>query len=193
MQPIPIPQRDASRPIATEPAALPHGVTLRRLIAHVDARGRVGEIFRDEWATGIAPAQWSMTVTEAGVMRGMHVHIRHDDYFVLLHGRLALGLRDLRHGAPGSGGPALLELRGEEPVGVVIPHGVAHGFLFLEPSTYVLGTSHYYDPADEFGCHWLDPDLGVEWPTRTALLSPRDAALPPMREVVACIPAWQAG
>src|SRR5262249_9209668 len=138
MQPSEIP-RDASHPTATEPAVLPHGVFLRRLVAHLDERGRVGEIFRDEWPTGIAPVQWAVAVSAAGVMRGVHVHIRHDDYFVLLQGRLALGLRDLRRGAPRGACPALLELRGEEPVAVVVPHGVAHGFLFLEPSTYVLG------------------------------------------------------
>jgi len=192
MQPSEIP-RDASHPTATEPAVLPHGVFLRRLVAHLDERGRVGEIFRDEWPTGIAPVQWAVAVSAAGVMRGVHVHIRHDDYFVLLQGRLALGLRDLRRGAPRGACPALLELRGEEPVAVVVPHGVAHGFLFLEPSTYVLGNSHYYDPADELGCHWLDPDLEIHWPARTALLSPRDTALPPMREVMEHIPAWQAG
>ena len=176
---------------AREPQALPDGVELRPLIAHPDDRGRVAEIFRVEWATGIAPVQWVVTFTDAGVMRGVHVHPRHDDYFVLLQGRIALGLHDLRPRSPTGGCAAMVELRGDEPTAVLIPHGVGHGFLFLSRSTYVVGTSHYYDPADELGCHWLDPDLGLAWPAAAAQLSARDAALPSLREVAKRIPAWQ--
>jgi len=193
MQPIGIRRRDASRPAAAEPHALPHGVVLRRLVAHRDDRGRVAEFFRNEWSPGFAPAQWSFTVTEAGVMRGVHLHLRHDDYFVLLEGRLTLGLRDLRAGSPTADCTALLELRDEDPLAVFIPHGVAHGFLSLARSIYVLGTSHCYDLTDELGCHWRDPDLGIGWPTDTARLSPRDAALPRMRELAARVPPWRAG
>jgi dTDP-4-dehydrorhamnose 3,5-epimerase len=177
---------------AADPAALPHGVALRGLVAHVDGRGRVGEIFRAEWPTGVAPVQWVMSISEAGVMRGVHAHIRHDDYFVLLDGRLVLGLRDLRAGSPTGERSALLELRGDMPVAVSIPHGVAHGFLFLARSTYVLGSTHYYDAGDELGCHWQDPGLGFNWPLSNALLSPRDAALPPLRELAARMPPWRA-
>jgi dTDP-4-dehydrorhamnose 3,5-epimerase len=176
---------------AADRGALPHGVMLRDLLAYVDARGRVGEIFRDEWRSGVTPLQWAMAVTETGVMRGMHAHVRHDDYFVLLEGRIVLGLYDVRAGSPTSGRSTLLDVRGDHPMAVSIPHGVAHGFLFLAPSTFVLGSTHYYDTTDELGCHWRDPDLRLDWPVATALLSPRDAALPPLRELAARIPPWR--
>jgi dTDP-4-dehydrorhamnose 3,5-epimerase-like enzyme len=67
---------------------------------------------------------------------------------------------------------------------------VAHGILFLTRSIYVIGTSHYYDLADELGCHWLDPGLGLTWPLRRAQLSARDAALPSLSEVAAHVRPW---
>lgn len=173
------------------PAALPHGVVLHRLTAHVDQRGRVAEIFRADWALG-APVQWSMTVTEADVMRGIHVHLRHDDYVVVLQGEVTIGLRDLRPGSPTPGRTARLDLRGTDPCALIIPHGVAHGLLALTPAVYVLGASHYYDAADELGCHWRDPDLELTWPREPARLSARDAALPPMREVASRVLPWRA-
>lgn len=192
MRQTPTPQRTAYPPSpAPEPGALPHGVVVRALDAHVDDRGRIAEFYRAEWATGIAPVQWHLTVCEAGVMRGVHVHVHHDDYFVLVAGEAVLGLHDLRPGSPTAGRSALLELRDDEPASVLIPHGVAHGFVFLTRSTYVIGTSHYYDLADELGCHWLDPALGLTWPVRRAQLSARDAALPSLHEVAKHIPPWR--
>ena len=32
----------------------------------------------------------------------------------------------------------------------------------------------FYDAADEGGVMWNDPVLGIEWPTRTPILSTRD-------------------
>jgi dTDP-4-dehydrorhamnose 3,5-epimerase len=181
------------RNAAHDAGALPHGVALRSLTAHRDARGLVAEIFRDEWPTGIAPVQWAMAVSEAGVMRGVHVHIRHDDYFLLLQGAVCVGLHDLRPRSPSTRCASLLELRGDDPTALVIPHGVAHGFLFLDTAIFVIGASQYYDAADELGCHWRDPDLGLVWPRDTARLSARDAALPPLRDLAARMPPWRPG
>ncbi len=187
------PNATARRNAAQDASALPHGVVLRPLAAHRDHRGLVAEIFRDEWPTGITPVQWTMVVSEAGVMRGVHVHLRHDDYFLLLQGAVCVGLHDLRSGSPSSRCAARLDLRGDEPTALVIPHGVAHGFFFLETTIFVLGASQYYDVTDELGCHWRDPELGLAWPRSTAQLSARDAGLPPLRDLAARIPPWRTG
>jgi dTDP-4-dehydrorhamnose 3,5-epimerase len=185
------PKATARRNAAQDTGALPYGVELRPLTVHRDDRGLVAEIFRDEWPTGIAPVQWTIVVSEAAVMRGVHVHLRHDDYFVLLQGAVCAGLRDLRPGSPSAGRAALLDLDGDAPAALVIPHGVAHGFYFFSPSTFLLGASHYYEPADELGCHWRDPELGLAWPVSSARLSMRDAALPGVRDVARQIPPWR--
>jgi dTDP-4-dehydrorhamnose 3,5-epimerase len=60
---------------------------------------------------------------------------------------------------------------------------VAHGFLFHEPSLHIYAVSHYWDTADELGCRWDDPELGIPWPDAQPLISPRDAGLPPLRQL----------
>jgi dTDP-4-dehydrorhamnose 3,5-epimerase len=145
---------------------------------HADERGVFTELHRADWDTGVAPVQWNAVRSEAGVLRGVHVHPRHDDYLLLVAGRATVGLRDLRPGAPAGGRACCVELDAAAPRAITIPHGVAHGFYFHEASLHVYAVSHYWDPADELGCHWADPELGIGWPVSEARLSPRDAALP---------------
>ena len=160
---------------------LPIGTSVVPLEAHDDERGVFVELYRLEWGTGVAPVQWNAVRSEAGVLRGVHVHIRHDDYLTVPLGRAAVGLRDLREGSPTEGLAAVVELDGERPAALVIPHGVAHGFYFHEPSLHVYAVSEYWDPEDELGCHWADPELEIPWPSPTALVSDRDAASPALR------------
>ena len=147
---------------------------------HHDPRGAVTEVFRESWETGIAPVQWNVVRSEAGVLRGVHVHVRHDDYLILLDGRALVGLRDLRPHSPTSGRTCLFEMRGDELAALTIPPGVAHGFYFPEAAVHLYAVSEYWDPADELGCHWADPALEIPWPAEPAILSTRDAAAPPL-------------
>jgi dTDP-4-dehydrorhamnose 3,5-epimerase len=158
-------------------AALPEGVRIVPLTPHADDRGVFTEIFRDEWDAGISPVQWNAVVSEAGVLRGVHAHHRHDDYLTLPVGRATIGLCDLRPGSPTDGLATCVTLSAGEPSGIVIPTGVAHGFLFHERSLHVYAVSHTWDVADELGCRWDDPELGIPWPHAPALISGRDAAL----------------
>lgn len=157
---------------------LPDGVLVRPLVEHRDPRGAFSEVFRQEWATAIVPVQWNMTRSQPGVLRGVHVHPRHHDYVIVLEGHATAALRDLRPASPTSGLVATFSLRGDTLLGVTIPCGVAHGFLFHEPTLFLLAVSESWDPDDELGCHWADPALGIDWPARPTCLSDRDLALP---------------
>lgn len=155
---------------------LPDGVAVRPLTMHADHRGVFTEIHRREWDTAIDPIQWNVVRSEAGVLRGVHVHPRHTDYLLVIEGRATIGLRDLRSGSPSEGRSATIEVDGDRWMGLTIPPGVAHGFLFHERSLHVYSVSHYWDLADELGCHWADPALEIDWPFQPTLLSERDAA-----------------
>ena len=63
---------------------------------------------------------------------------------------------------------------------VVIPEGVAHGFYYPEPTVHLYGMTEEFDPADDLGCTWNDPALGLAWPCTAPILSARDAAAPPL-------------
>lgn len=163
---------------------LPAGVVVRPLESHVDDRGTFTELYRQEWATGVSPIQWNAVRSDGGVLRGVHVHMRHDDYLTVPYGRAAIGLRDLRRGSPTEGVSALVGLGGEDRAALVIPHGVAHGFYFSEPSLHVYAVTEYWDPSDELGCHWADPELKIPWPVTSARVSERDAASQSLRDLL---------
>lgn len=121
--------------------------------------------------------QWNLLRSGGNVLRGVHVHLTHFDNLVVLEGTMHLGLCDLRPDSPEFGKGSLVELHGEDPMMVVIPPGIAHGFYFDAPCLAVYGMSHYWAPAsDELGCRWDDPRLNIPWPTScvSPTLSARD-------------------
>jgi dTDP-4-dehydrorhamnose 3,5-epimerase len=174
-----------------ETQPLPHGVRLVEFETHPDHRGRFTEIFRDEWNTGIEPIQWNAVLSEAGVMRGVHLHPLHRDYLVIADGRATVGLRDLRRGSPTEGATALVALSGDAMSGLQVPPGVAHGTLFLDRSILVYAASHYYSEDDELECHWADPALEIDWPQAPTVLSRRDAEAPGLSDLLVAIEPFQ--
>lgn len=71
------------------------------------------------------------------------------------------------------------ELSAENGAALLIPEGVAHGFLTLEPDTDVLyQITPKYIGGHEAGVRWDDPAFGIAWPEKPALMSDRDAAYP---------------
>ena len=60
-----------------------------------------------------------------------------------------------------------------------IPEGFAHGFqVTSESADFLYKCTDFYDPQDEGGILWNDPEIGVVWPIVDASLSKKDAALP---------------
>lgn len=158
---------------------LPDGVRLRELTPHDDDRGRFTELHRGSWDIGVdRPAQWNAVRSQPGVLRGVHCHGRHDDYLTVVAGKVAVGLRDLRDGSPTEGLACCVTMDADAPSGLSIPHGVAHGFLFLTEAIHVYAVTHEFDPTDELGCRWDDPALEIPWPGAPERISPRDEGLP---------------
>ena len=153
---------------------VPDGVMLRSLKAHGDTRGTFMEMYREEWAVGCASVQWNIVHSSANVLRGVHVHVTHADYLIVVTGVMLLGLHDIRDADPAKRRSALIELNAADPVGVTIPPGVCHGFCSALPTTNVYSVSAYWNPADELGCRYDAPELGLTWPLHTPLLSDRD-------------------
>jgi dTDP-4-dehydrorhamnose 3,5-epimerase len=161
----------------TEPTSsiLPDGVIVRSLVANIDPRGNLVEVYREQWSDRWRVLQFNAVISGPGVLRGVHVHATHWDYIVLLSGRMLLGLYDLRPSSPTQRLSSMTELAGQVPAGVVIPAGVGHGMYFPEQSTVLYGLSRHWDGSDELLCRWDAPELKLAWPTRTPILSERDA------------------
>jgi len=163
------------------------GIVIRELMPHADARGTLMELYRQDWGRFPAPLQWNLVRSAANTLRGVHVHRGHDDYLVVLDGAMHLGLHDIRPDSPTFGRSMLITLTAEAGKSAFVPRGVMHGFCFLEASVYVYGLTACWTPADDLGCSWRDPDLGIAWPVTDPVVSERDRNAPPLSTLKASL------
>ena len=152
---------------------LPAGVTLRRLALSVSGAGRAIDLFNRDKHT-VEPVQWNFVTSRPNTLRGVHVHPRHTDYLTVTDGELLIGLHDMRPWSATHGQSAFVTLSAAEPQAITIPPGVAHGFYAAATADHIYAVDCYWDPADELGCRWNDSQLGLDWPTDSPSLSPRD-------------------
>jgi dTDP-4-dehydrorhamnose 3,5-epimerase len=185
------------------------GVRYGRLVRHGDSRGAFRELWRvssfatldpgdtgptADVAAGRPPrfVQANLSDSAVGVLRGLHFHRRQLDYWTIAAGRAFVALVDVRPMI--AGGPApIVETRVlEADEWVVIPTGVAHGFLALEPLAMLYLVTNEFDGSDELGFAWDDPLAAVPWPAAGDLptpdgrpiLSDRDRTNPSLRDLV---------
>ncbi|HEY8618093.1 dTDP-4-dehydrorhamnose 3,5-epimerase family protein [Phenylobacterium sp.] len=136
--------------------------------------------------SAFAPAQTSLSRNPtAGTLRGLHYQpAPHAETKLVraVRGRIFDVAVDLRPASPTHRRWTATELSAENLRALLIPEGVAHGFLTLEPDTDVLyQISPAYRPGHEAGVRWDDPAFGVAWPTAPILISARDAGYPDYR------------
>ena len=167
------------------------GVTYGSVERHPDERGS----FRELWRRSRLPepfVQVNLSTSAAGVLRGLHLHNRQVDHWVVAGGHAFVALVDVRPLLDGSGPRPVVETHELGPdQSVTIPVGVAHGFLAVEPLELLYLVTNEFDGSDELGFAWDDPAVGVPWPPvpGTAdgrpILSGRDRSNPPLAELVA--------
>ncbi len=91
---------------------------------------------------------------------------------------------DVRPGSPTFGSAVAQVLSEKNRRQFYVPPGLAHGFCVIsEHAVVAYKCTQYYTPQAELSVLWSDPDLGIEWPTSTPLLSAKDAAAPRLRDI----------
>lgn len=151
---------------------------------HGDDRGILVETYRREWFPGSAEmVQANRADRRQGSLVGLHYHLRQADYWYVPHGRARVVLHDLRKDSPSEGATAALDLGSsigspDDHRGIYIPPGVAHGFAALTDVTITYLVDRYYDPDDELGLAWDDPEVDADWGLDVPVLSARDQANP---------------
>ncbi|HEX4539253.1 MAG TPA: dTDP-4-dehydrorhamnose 3,5-epimerase [Acidimicrobiales bacterium] len=146
---------------------------------HGDERGRFLETYRRSWfPLGREMVQGSCSDKRAGALVGLHYHLHQADYWYVVRGDARVVLHDLRQGSPTDGATMALDLGERNAVGVFIPPGVAHGFAALADMTLTYLVDGYYNPADELGVAWDDPEIGADWGVSAPVVSERDRANP---------------
>lgn len=185
------------------PSALP-GVRYGAVTRHADERGAFREVWRAdtfgvidpadaELAPGGAPTfvQANLSDSAPGVLRGLHFHRRQLDYWIVNDGRALVALVDLRPMLRDGTVRPVVETRELGPdEWVVIPSGVAHGFLALASLQLLYLVTNAYDGSDELGFAWDDPTAAVPWPVffqtpdSRPILSDRDRVNPSLADLV---------
>ena len=159
------------------PSKVIDDVLVVRPDVHGDQRGRFVETYRRSWfPDGREMVQGNRSEKQAGALVGLHFHLHQSDYWYLLRGRARVVLHDLRLGSRTDGATEVIDLDGDIDQGVYIPPGVAHGFAALTDILLTYLVDNYYDPADELGLAWDDPEVGADWGHSTAAYAVHVAA-----------------
>ena len=169
------------------------GARLVDLSPHGDERGMFVETFRREWFSGVPDmVQTNVSTKQAGAVVGLHYHLRQADYWYVIAGTARVGLYDLRVGSPSEGTSWSSDFDDRSQRGLYIPPGVGHGFAAITDVTLLYQVDGYYDPADELGVAWDDPQLDIEWGVCDPVVSERDRSCPRLASIPASIrPAFR--
>jgi dTDP-4-dehydrorhamnose 3,5-epimerase len=176
------------------PSDVIDGVVVVEPAIHGDARGIFIETYRRQWfPSGREMIQGNRGDRRSGAVVGLHYHLHQADYWYVPFGRARVVLHDLREGSATDGATLTIDL-GSEPGtagvdhdhrGIYIPPGVAHGFAALTDMTITYLVDGYYNPADELGVAWDDPEVAADWGLTDPVLSERDEANPLRKELPA--------
>ncbi|HXI14239.1 MAG TPA: dTDP-4-dehydrorhamnose 3,5-epimerase [Thermoanaerobaculia bacterium] len=79
-----------------------------------------------------------------------------------------------------------VELSAENTKQLWVPQGFAHGFCVLsEQAQVIYKCTALYDPGSERCIRWDDEEIGIGWPVKNPLLSPKDLKGRSLRQAVA--------
>ncbi|NNE99093.1 MAG: dTDP-4-dehydrorhamnose 3,5-epimerase [Pyrinomonadaceae bacterium] len=157
-----------------------------------DSRGFFSETYSNQaFVDNNLQTKWvqenqSLTA-KAGTIRGLHFQVPPFAQAKLVrvpHGKIFDVVVDLRGDSPTYGKWTSLEISAGLCNAIYISHGFAHGYCTLENNTVVqYKVDNTYSPNHEQGIIWNDPDLNVDWPTISPIISEKDKSLPLFRDI----------
>lgn len=166
------------------PTDLP-GVLVIEPTVHRDPRGFFLETYHDvryrEAGIHGPFVQDNHSRSMRGVLRGLHGQGRQPQGKLVrvLVGEIFDVAVDIRSGSPTFGRWTGVTLDAQSFRQIWIPAGFLHGFCVTSDWAEVeYKCTALYDPADEIGVVWNDPDIGIGWPIAEPNISAKDAALP---------------
>jgi dTDP-4-dehydrorhamnose 3,5-epimerase len=120
---------------------------------------------------------------QVGTVRGLHFQApphAQDKLVRVGRGRILDVAVDIRKGSPTYGQWVGAELTFDNGRQLLVPAGMAHGFVTLESGTEVIyKCSDFYAPQTEGAVRWNDPEIGIDWGfDGTPVLSDKDAVAP---------------
>jgi len=149
-----------------------------------DERGFFVKTFHTERFSAIGlPTEWQeeyYSSSRKGVIRGMHFQTPPHDHEKLVYciqGRALDVVLDLRKDSPTFGRHFAVELDAACGHGVMIPKGMAHGFLALTDNVLMTyKVTSVYAPENDAGIRW--DSFGFNWGVEQPTVSVRDSIHP---------------
>jgi len=154
-----------------------------------DQRGWFSERWRADLflENDIGPfVQDNLSRSETGVLRGLHYQLEpavQGKLVQCLTGSILDVAVDIRRHSSTFGEWVAETLSAENHRLLYLPPGFAHGFLVLAgPALVQYKVTAGYVPDLDRGIRWDDPDIGIQWPVKTPVLSEKDADLPLLKD-----------
>jgi dTDP-4-dehydrorhamnose 3,5-epimerase len=172
--------------VAFEPSPI-EGLAIVRPDKASDTRGFFARLYcRDTFAAAghaFTPVQISTSFnTAAGTLRGLHWQAAPHGETKLIRvtaGRSFHVAVDLRENSPTRLRWFPITLAAREHTALLVPRGLAHGFMTLADETEVnYAMDVAYVAAAARGARWNDPALAIAWPREPAIISERDRTWP---------------
>jgi len=119
-------------------------------------------------------------------LRGLHLQRRRPQGKLVrvIQGEIWDVAVDVRPASPTFGRWTGTTLSADNFLQLWVPPGFAHGFCVMSDTAQVeYKCTAHYDPADELGIAYDDPELGIAWPVKVPLLSERDTRHPRLADV----------
>jgi dTDP-4-dehydrorhamnose 3,5-epimerase len=166
------------------------GILLIEPAVYTDDRGFFLESFEKERyrELGITDefVQDNHSRSARNVLRGLHFTTKKPQAQIVtvMRGKIFDVVVDVRKDSPTFGKWMGIELSDESPMQIYMAHGFAHGFCVLsEYADLHYKVSQRYNPNDDGGLHWNDPDVGIDWPVHTPIISERDKNHPFLQSI----------
>lgn len=144
-----------------------HDVVVKKLTTHSDDRGYFREVVREDDHLLKRFGQSAITKSYPGVIKAFHWHQDQDDVWYFVSGMARIVLYDRRPDSPTKGVTQVIYAGEDNPVAVLIPTGLAHGYQVLgnQPAVLFYHVTKAYDPKapDEQRIAFDDPEIGFDW------------------------------
>jgi len=175
--------------LLSKPGIIP-GVILIEPRVFPDARGYFTETYHarkySEAGLHRAFVQDNLSFSSRNVLRGLHYQrsCPQGKLVYVVKGEIFDVAVDIRRGSPTFGQWEGYRLSDQNHHQLYVPEGCAHGFVVLSDQAAVMyKCTELYDPTDDRGLLWSDPDIGIKWPTSSPILSDKDAVLPRLMDL----------
>ncbi|WP_396632690.1 dTDP-4-dehydrorhamnose 3,5-epimerase [Maribacter sp. R86514] len=160
-----------------------------------DNRGVFYEVFKKKELESVLGyevdfVQENTSISKKGVLRGLHFQTGDSAQAKLVsvqNGEVVDVIVDVRSDSASYGQHIKINLSETNKKSIFIPKGMAHGFLALtDQVVFNYLCDDYYNPKEESGIIYNDPDLAIDWnyPLSELIVSEKDLLLPTFKNLM---------